>query len=147
MRDSTQLTRIKLQKGRHLVKRGEIWYLETCVRGLQERHSLGTGDLKEATRLAAVMQNPDPGRSRAIRVPGSKTSIISIMDIHGGDRKKSRDLGSTVPLKPSAFLIMLAIGRGQAHGYAIMREIERRSWGQVRMGPGTLYRSAQRMLV
>jgi integrase len=48
-----QVMRIKLQKGRHLVKRGEVWYLETCKRGLQERLSLGTGDMQEATRRAA----------------------------------------------------------------------------------------------
>jgi hypothetical protein len=26
-----QVTRIKLQKGRHLVKRGEVMYLERCI--------------------------------------------------------------------------------------------------------------------
>lgn len=53
-----QITRIKLQKGRYLVKRREIWYLETCVHNLQERHSLDTSDLQEATRRAAQLEEP-----------------------------------------------------------------------------------------
>ncbi|HLY75099.1 MAG TPA: hypothetical protein VKU80_13345, partial [Planctomycetota bacterium] len=42
MTGKTQVMRIKLQKGRHLVKRREVWYLETCIRGHQERFSLET---------------------------------------------------------------------------------------------------------
>lgn len=53
-----QVTRIRLQKGRRLVKRGQVWYLETCVGGVQERRSLGTGDLQEATRRAAEGGEP-----------------------------------------------------------------------------------------
>src|SRR5690242_14976804 len=45
------LTRHKLAKGRILVKKGEIWYLETCQRGLQSRRSLGTGDFNKAMEL------------------------------------------------------------------------------------------------
>ena len=44
------LTRIRLQKGKPLVKRGEVWSLGTCIRGLQKRWSLGTGDFQEASR-------------------------------------------------------------------------------------------------
>jgi DNA-binding PadR family transcriptional regulator len=42
-------------------------------------------------------------------------------------------------------LILLAIGRGQAHGYAIMQDIEQLSGNRIRIGPGTLYRTIQRM--
>lgn len=52
------ITRIRLQKGRHLVKRGDMGYLETCIQGLQGRRSLGTGDLQEATRRAAEGGEP-----------------------------------------------------------------------------------------
>jgi DNA-binding PadR family transcriptional regulator len=151
MTEMAQLTRIKLQKGRYLVKRGEIWYLETCVKGLQERHSLGTSELQEATRLAmrrrgksSLMPGQQAGKPGA---PAALNSNISIVDIHKKDTQSERDQGSISPLQPSAFLILLAIGRGQAHGYAIMQEIEQLSGGQLRMGPGTLYRSVQRMLV
>jgi DNA-binding PadR family transcriptional regulator len=149
-----QLTRVRLQKGRHLVKRGEIWYLETCAKGLQERKSLGTGDLPEATRLAmnnrepafVVPRNPEPGGDRPR--PGSLNddSDIAIVDI-AAEGRGVRTSGSVDSLEPSMFLIMLAIGRGEVHGYAIMRELERFSGGRLRMGAGTLYRLIRRMRV
>ena len=40
---------------------------------------------------------------------------------------------------------MLALAEGERHGYAIAQEVERITEGQVRMGPGTLYGSIQRM--
>jgi DNA-binding PadR family transcriptional regulator len=44
-----------------------------------------------------------------------------------------------------AHLVILAAG--EAHGYAIMREVERMTDGRMQLGPGTLYRSIDRMLV
>lgn len=151
MTEMAQLTRIKLQKGRYLVKRGAIWYLETCVKGLQERHSLGTGELQEATRLAMKGQQRLSLKSRQWAgrpvASGVSRSSISTEDINGKDTRSEPNPGSLSPLPSSAFLILLAIGRGQAHGYAIMQDIEQLSGGKLRMGPGTLYRSIQRMLV
>lgn len=46
----------------------------------------------------------------------------------------------------SEFHILLAISDEERHGYAIMREVEHRSAGQVKLGPGTLYGAIQRML-
>lgn len=51
-----------------------------------------------------------------------------------------------LPLTPAVFHILLALADGQKHGYAIMQEIEARTDGAMRMGPGTLYGSVQRML-
>jgi DNA-binding PadR family transcriptional regulator len=51
-----------------------------------------------------------------------------------------------LPLPASEFQILLALADGERHGYAIMQEIERRSDGAVRLGPGTLYGSIKRML-
>jgi DNA-binding PadR family transcriptional regulator len=42
---------------------------------------------------------------------------------------------------------MLALAGGKRHGYRIMQEVERLTGGQIRLGPGTLYRSIQRMVV
>jgi DNA-binding PadR family transcriptional regulator len=58
-----------------------------------------------------------------------------------------RDPQALLPLTPAIFHIMLALGQGEGHGYAIMRDLEGLTGGQVRLGPGTLYRSIQRMLV
>jgi DNA-binding PadR family transcriptional regulator len=52
----------------------------------------------------------------------------------------------TAPLPVSEFQILLALADGERHGYAIMQEIDRRSAGAVRLGPGTLYGSIKRML-
>jgi DNA-binding PadR family transcriptional regulator len=51
-----------------------------------------------------------------------------------------------LPLTPTVFHILLALADGQKHGYAIMQEVEARTAGAMRMGPGTLYGSIQRML-
>jgi DNA-binding PadR family transcriptional regulator len=50
------------------------------------------------------------------------------------------------PLPPSVFHILLALGEGEQHGYAIMRRVEEITDGAVVMGPGTLYGSIKRML-
>jgi DNA-binding PadR family transcriptional regulator len=51
-----------------------------------------------------------------------------------------------LPLTPAVFHILLALGDGEKHGYAIMQEVETITGGQVKMGPGTLYGSIKRML-
>lgn len=44
------------------------------------------------------------------------------------------------------FHILLALADQERHGYHIMQEIEERTEGIVRLGPGTLYGSIKRML-
>ena len=51
-----------------------------------------------------------------------------------------------LPLSPAVFHILLALADGEKHGYAIMREVGEQTGGSMRMGPGTLYGSIQRML-
>jgi DNA-binding PadR family transcriptional regulator len=53
---------------------------------------------------------------------------------------------STV-LTPAVFHILLALADGESHGYGIMQDVARFTSGETRLGPGTLYRSIQRMLV
>jgi DNA-binding PadR family transcriptional regulator len=50
------------------------------------------------------------------------------------------------PLTPAVFHILLALLDGEKHGYAIMKEVEAQTSGQIKMGPGTLYGSIKRML-
>ena len=56
------------------------------------------------------------------------------------------DAGSFLPLPSATLHILVALGPGEKHGYAIMRDVEALSDGRVRMGPGTLYGSIKRML-
>jgi len=51
-----------------------------------------------------------------------------------------------LPLTPAMFHILLALADKERHGYEIMREVDERSDGKVRLGPGTLYGSIKRML-
>jgi DNA-binding PadR family transcriptional regulator len=57
----------------------------------------------------------------------------------------SLKLRESVPLTPAVFHILLALSDGQKHGYAIMKQVEADGGGSLRMGPGTLYGSLQRM--
>lgn len=51
-----------------------------------------------------------------------------------------------LPLTPAVFHILLSLADGEKHGYAIMREVRVRTADAMRLGPGTLYGSIQRML-
>jgi DNA-binding PadR family transcriptional regulator len=42
--------------------------------------------------------------------------------------------------------ILLALADKERHGYGIMKEVEERTGGEVRLGPGTLYGAIKRML-
>jgi DNA-binding PadR family transcriptional regulator len=50
------------------------------------------------------------------------------------------------PLRPAVFHILLVLSEGERHGYAVKQEVEQRTNGVVKMGPGTLYESIQRMV-
>lgn len=53
---------------------------------------------------------------------------------------------SFLPLTPAMFHILMALAKGESHGYAIMQDIETSTDGRFRIGPGTLYGSIKRML-
>ena len=50
------------------------------------------------------------------------------------------------PLPAASLHIVLALLDGESHGYAVMRRVEELSDGAVRMGPGTLYGTLNRLL-
>jgi DNA-binding PadR family transcriptional regulator len=52
---------------------------------------------------------------------------------------------SPPPLTPAVFHILLALSDGPLHGYAIMQAVEQSAGSALRMGPGTIYGSLQRM--
>jgi DNA-binding PadR family transcriptional regulator len=59
---------------------------------------------------------------------------------------KDRNPDDFLPLTPAMFHILLALADQDRHGYEIMREVDERTGGKVRLGPGTLYGSVKRML-
>lgn len=56
------------------------------------------------------------------------------------------DPQALLPLTPAVLHILIALADGERHGYAIAQDVEDATAGQIRMGPGTLYGSIQRML-
>ena len=58
----------------------------------------------------------------------------------------STDPAAELPLTPAVFSILLALADGEKHGYAIMQAVLAETETVVRMGPGTLYGSLDRML-
>jgi DNA-binding PadR family transcriptional regulator len=56
------------------------------------------------------------------------------------------DVTALLPLPPATFHILLALSAGDRHGYGIIQDVESRTGGTLRLSPGTLYRSIQRLL-
>jgi len=57
-----------------------------------------------------------------------------------------RDPEELLPLSPAVFHVLLALADAERHGYGIIKEVESRTDGRVRLGPGTLYGSIKRMI-
>ena len=51
-----------------------------------------------------------------------------------------------LPLPPPIFHMLLALCQGERHGYALKREILRRTDGKLNLGAGALYGSIARMV-
>jgi DNA-binding PadR family transcriptional regulator len=58
---------------------------------------------------------------------------------------KSKDTEPFLPLTPAMFQILLALADGNKHGYAILKDVLRRSEGKIRLSAGTLYGNLARL--
>lgn len=56
-----------------------------------------------------------------------------------------RDARSFLPLTPAVFHVLAALADADRHGYAVAQEVERSTKGDVRLGPGTLYGTLDRL--
>ena len=50
------------------------------------------------------------------------------------------------PISPAIFHILLSLAEGERHGYAIKREVFERTGGKLKLGPGVLYGSINKLL-
>ncbi len=57
-----------------------------------------------------------------------------------------QDVAALLPLPPATFHILLALAASDRHGYGIIQDVEARTDGALRLSPGTLYRTIQRLL-
>jgi DNA-binding PadR family transcriptional regulator len=58
---------------------------------------------------------------------------------------KQRELAD-LPLTPASLHVLLSLAEGKRHGYGIKLDIEERTDGGLRLGPGTLYEAIHRMV-
>jgi DNA-binding PadR family transcriptional regulator len=58
----------------------------------------------------------------------------------------AKDPNSLLPLTPAVFHILLALADRERHGYGIMQEVQERTNGEVKLGPGTLYGAIKRLI-
>ena len=56
------------------------------------------------------------------------------------------DITCHLPLKPVLFWILLVLSEGASHGYRLLKEIEQRTDGRLRLEPGNLYRYLKKLL-
>jgi DNA-binding PadR family transcriptional regulator len=58
-------------------------------------------------------------------------------------RRNPEDL---LPLTPGMFHVLIALADGEKHGYAIIKEVARRTDGAIRLSAGTLYTLIRRFV-
>ena len=56
-----------------------------------------------------------------------------------------RPVKAPFKMTPAVFHVLLAVADGETHGYRIMQEVEGRSRGSVKLGPGSLYFTINRL--
>lgn len=61
-------------------------------------------------------------------------------------RSSRRDPESLLPLTPAMFHVLIALADAERHGYAIIKEIARRTEGEIRLSAGTLYALIKRFV-
>ena len=56
------------------------------------------------------------------------------------------DISDLIPLREPTFFILLSLAQGEKHGYAILKDVEAVSEGNVTLSTGTLYEALARLL-
>jgi DNA-binding PadR family transcriptional regulator len=59
---------------------------------------------------------------------------------------KRRSPSSLLPLTPQMFEVLIALADGDKHGYAVIKEVARRTGGEVTLSAGTLYTIVRRFV-
>jgi DNA-binding PadR family transcriptional regulator len=66
--------------------------------------------------------------------------------MHSRQSRQTADPRSLLPLTPIVFQVLLALADCERHGYAIIREVDRRTDGLILLRTGTLYTVLKRLL-
>ena len=68
------------------------------------------------------------------------------MGKHGVSQIRKEGAGRVSAFTPAVFHILVALGDGESHGYAIMQDVLAKTGGSVRLSAGTLYGAVSRLL-
>ena len=60
--------------------------------------------------------------------------------------RANEETASQMPVTPAMFNVLLALADGEKHGYAILKEVDEQTQGEVRLSTGTLYGIIKRLL-
>ena len=60
--------------------------------------------------------------------------------------RRRHDPEAMLPLTPGMFQVLIALADGEKHGYAIIKEVARRTGGEVALSAGTLYTIIRRFV-
>lgn len=60
--------------------------------------------------------------------------------------RHKRNPDDLLPLTPGMFHVLIALADGEKHGYAIIKEVARRTEGALRLSAGTLYTLIRRFV-
>jgi DNA-binding PadR family transcriptional regulator len=71
----------------------------------------------------------------------------AIVDAATVGSARERSFAVETSLTPAMFQVLLALGDGEKHGYAILKDVEDLSAGEVRLSTGTLYAIIKRLLI
>ena len=59
--------------------------------------------------------------------------------------KREPDPAAFLPLTPATYYMLLSLAEGEKHGYAILRDVSRRTEDRVSLNVGTLYAALRRL--
>ena len=90
--------------------------------------------------MAAILLDYTVGR---YSIPADDTG--EFRGYKGEPMGKKTESESFLPLTPAMFHILLALADGEKHGYAILKEVARRTGGKVHLSAGTLYGNLARL--
>ena len=84
------------------------------------------------------------GRERVYGANFALDKYIHYGYTHGVSSREI-EIEDLLPLPEATFHILMAVAEDDRHGYAIIQEVAARTDGVLKLSPGTLYRSIQRM--
>jgi len=121
-----KLTRVKIRKGLYLVKRGEHFYMETCVHGTQERRALGTPDYGTAMKMigeAAALANPHTIFPKPTPPPSKLTLDQALEEYETWYRKHKKASGAKRTL-PTIEDFVDTVGGDNDTGVVIQKHVQ-----------------------